>query len=138
MKKSFILIWFFWATLLLGQCEFVIIVSPQTHVDKITQKELENIFLAKTRRLPDGTRAHPVELGATDLKTSFYRIVADKSEVELRSYWATMLFTGTGEPPRQFRAIDTLIDYVISHPGAIAYICKEAAKDKVKIVELDR
>lgn len=136
MKKLFVLLWIFWVSALMGQCEFVVIVHPKSTIDKITEEQLENIFLAKTRRLPDGSRARPVELGETDLKSAFYQIVADKSEVELRSYWATMLFTGSREPPKQFRTIDQLISYVISNPGAIAYVCKEAADETVKVLTL--
>lgn len=116
--------------------EFAIIVNAQTNIDHITKQELERIFLSKTRRLPDGKRAKPVEVAAAALKSSFYEAVAHKSGVELRSYWATLIFTGMGMPPKQMRSHQQVVEYVKLTPGAIAYVEKSKLDASVKVIAL--
>ncbi|WP_428737921.1 hypothetical protein [Sulfurimonas sp.] len=129
MKALLILLIF---SVLTFASEFVIIVNPNMEIDKISKSELEKIFLSKTNTLPDGTRARPVEIAKTKLKSHFYTIIANKSEVELRSYWATLIFTGTGRPPKQMQTIKEIIEYVRTTPGAIAYIEDNKVDDAVK------
>lgn len=124
-------------TSLLAATDFVVIVHPDSSIKNISKSELERIFLSKTRSLPDGTRAQPVEVVSRDLKSHFYHYVADKSVVELRSYWATLIFTGLGKPPKQMQSRDALIEYVRTTPGAIAYVSNTDSDASVKIVPLN-
>jgi ABC-type phosphate transport system substrate-binding protein len=134
MKKLLVLITMIFAFSSALSAELVVIVHPSSKLENISTKELEKIFLSKTQFLPSGERARPAELNSLELKTRFYEKVADKSEIELRKYWATTLFTGNGQPPKQFRASADILGYVKEHPGAIAYIDKNTVKDSVKVV----
>lgn len=136
MKKLLISLFF-----ILNQAlsfELVVIVNPSSKITAIAPRELEQIFLSKIKYLPNGERAKPVEQSSAELKTHFYEKISGKSEIELRKYWATMLFSGNGQPPKQLRATTEILEYVKEHPGAIAYIDKNAVKDSVKIVTVIR
>jgi ABC-type phosphate transport system substrate-binding protein len=135
MKILFVLIVFISTTL--NAIEFSIIVNPASSIDNITVNELKAIFLSKLKTLPDGTRAKPVEIAITNFKAEFYNSIAHKSEVELRSYWATLIFTGTGRPPKQMNSYEQLIKYVSSTPGAIAYIANIKTNKSVKVIPLN-
>lgn len=134
MKIVFLLFIFISTTL--SALEFSIIVNPNSNLDTITLNELKSIFLAKSKTLPNGKRAKPVEMAEGNYKTEFYNLVAHKSEVELRSYWATLIFTGTGRPPKQMHSYKQLIEYVSNTPGAIAYIADDKTDDSVKVVHV--
>lgn len=119
-----------------ASAELAVIAHPQSELEQISRHDLSRIFLAKTRRLPNGQRAHPAEWQSTELKQAFYRRVADKHEVELRQYWATMIFSGNGRPPKQLGSIDEVIAYVRDTRGAIAYIPRQSVSAAVRILEL--
>jgi len=131
--KAFLVSLIFTVTAL---ADFAIIANPNISINNISKSELEKIFLSKTRNFADGTRAKPVEIAKTGLKSMFYNLIANKSEVELRSYWATLIFTGTGKPPKQMKNEDQVIKYVSQTPGAISYIEKREPDESVKIIFL--
>ncbi|MBT2971101.1 MAG: substrate-binding domain-containing protein [Candidatus Thiodiazotropha sp. (ex Ctena orbiculata)] len=115
--------------------ELVVIVHPQTNLDEISDRQLAMIFLSKTKYLPNGTRARPVEISSMTTKNHFYSRVAGKQEVELRKYWATVIFSGKGQPPKQFKSAASVLRYVASKPGAIAYIPRDSISPSVKVVK---
>ncbi len=136
MARLLILLCLFTSAAANAYAEFAIIVNPQSKFNQISARDLARIFLAKTKRLPDGAQARPAELASAESKSRFYFKIAGKREIELRQYWATMIFTGNGQPPKQLHSIENVIQYVIKNPGAIAYVTQESLDDSVKVLEL--
>jgi ABC-type phosphate transport system substrate-binding protein len=118
-----------------AQSDLVVIVHPQTELNEISDRQLAMIFLSKTKYLPNGTRARPVEISSSATKNHFYSKIAGKQEVELRKYWATVIFSGKGQPPKQFNSVTSVLRYVESKPGAIAYIPRDSISPSVKVVK---
>jgi len=119
-----------------AKAELAVIVHPESEIEQLSNHQLANIFLVKTKRFPNGQRVRPAELSSPQAKAYFYHKVVGKTEVELRKYWATIVFSGLGRPPKQFHSIDSIIQYVRSKPGAIAYIPKGSATPSVKVLAL--
>ena len=113
--------------------QIVIVVASGSPIDSIKKREVERLFLAKSKRLPNGEKAIIVEPKEVTLKSYFYKKVLRKSEVQMRSYWAKMVFTGKGSPPKQVK-IEDVEAYLVSHPNAIAYLNSTDVSSALKII----
>lgn len=99
-----------------------VIVSKDSNIKTISKKNISNIFLAKTKKLPNGQKAITVELNENKYKEQFYKQIAGKSLKRLKKYWAALIFTGKGQPPKKMKNAFEIIEFVKTHTNAIAYI----------------
>ena len=136
MRLIFLLLWL--TNLALAESEYIVIVHPKSTLENITSQSLKNLFLSKTRYLPDGSRAYVAEANINELKNDFYKDIAKKSELELRAYWATMIFSGNGKPPRQFQSSIEVCQYIKETPGSIAYVQRDSLLDGVKVLKVEQ
>lgn len=112
-----------------------IIVSNDSSIDNISKNYLKNLFLSKTKQLPNGKKAIILEPNDSKYNSAFYKNVTGKTEKQLNKYWATMIFTGRGQPAKKVNSIMMLIDYVKNNPNAITYVPTETIKNnEVKIL----
>ena len=112
--------------------ELVIIANPASGVEKLTRDEAVNIFMGRYRRLPSGMAALPMDENGE--KAVFYRALLGKELPEVQSYWARLVFSGQGSPPRQMENADEVIETVANNKGAIGYIDKKKVTSRVKVV----
>lgn len=117
----------------------VVIVNPQSGVDKLTKDEVIDIFLGRYRKLPSGKVALPIDVSeASPARARFYQLLVKKSPSEMSSYWARLVFSGQTSPPFQVPDAKTALELVQSSPNAIAYVGRESVTASVKVVfELD-
>lgn len=112
--------------------ELVIIVNPESGVDALTRDEVINIFMGRYRKLPSGVTALPVDEGSE--KAAFYHSLVDKELAEIQSYWARLVFSGQGSPPRPAENAEDVMDIVANNKGAVGYIDRSRADPRVRIV----
>ena len=62
--------------------QIVIVVASGSPIDSIKKREVERLFLAKSKRLPNGEKAIIVEPKEVTLKSYFYKKVLRKAEVQ--------------------------------------------------------
>lgn len=115
--------------------EIVVIVNPKSGIDKLSRDEVTNIFLGRSRQLPSGMSALPVDLPATHPdKASFYRQSVKKELAEINSYRARLFFSGRGNPPVLATSTEDLLEIVGINPGAIGYLERSRIDARVKVV----
>ena len=114
--------------------DLAVIVSKDSNINNISKKELSKIFLAKTKRLPSGDRAIPVENTNKVYQSKFYKIVSNKNEKQLKKYWAKMIFTGRGQPPKKINSINEVIAFIQNNKNAISYIPFDYVNNDLKII----
>jgi len=113
----------------------VVVVNPQSGVEKLTRDEIIDIFLGRYRKLPSGKMALPIDLSETNSERArFYQLLVKKSSSEMSSYWARLVFSGQTSPPFQVPDTRTALELVQSSPNAIAYIDRSAVNAGVKVV----
>lgn len=113
----------------------VVVVNPQSGVDKLTKDEIIDIFLGRYRKLPSGKMALPIDVSeASPERSRFYQLLVKKSSSEMSSYWARLVFSGQTSPPFQVPDTKTALELVQSSPNAIAYIDRSAVTANVKVV----
>lgn len=99
-----------------------VIVSKNSNIEEMSKKDVSRIFLSKTKELPNGQKAITLEPNEIEYQEIFYEEVCEKTQQQLKKYWATVLFTGKGQPPRKMERIEDIIDFVKNNENAIAYI----------------
>jgi ABC-type phosphate transport system substrate-binding protein len=113
----------------------VVIVNPQSGVDKLSKQEAIDIFLGRYRKLPGGRVALPIDVAeASSERARFYQLLVKKSTAEMSSYWARLVFSGQTSPPFQVPDSRTAIELVQSSPNAIAYVDRASVTANVKVV----
>lgn len=115
--------------------DFVVVANINSGLEKMSKDEVINVYMGRNRKLPSGISATPLDL-STPLseKANFYSVMVNKELSEISSYWARLLFSGQGSPPKQLKDADEALEYVAQFKGAIAYIDRKKADKRVKIV----
>ncbi|MEL6760219.1 MAG: phosphate ABC transporter substrate-binding protein [Myxococcota bacterium] len=103
--------------------EFVVVAHPEVSQDSIDKDALGRLFLKKTTKWPDGTRARPVDQPrAAAVRELFCRRVFGKSAQAVASFWRQSIFSGGGIPPPTAKNDSAVIDFVAKTAGAVGYV----------------
>jgi len=104
-------------------------------VNSITAAEAANIFLGKTTKLPDGTPVTVIDhKDGEAVKDEFYDKVVGKNASQLKAYWAKLVFTGEGVPPKEYAGDKAVLDRVSRTPGAVGYVSDSSVNSSVKVL----
>ena len=118
-----------------GAVEMVVIVSAKSSVGQLRADQVADIFLAQVGHFPDGADAVALDQGVgSPLRNEFYAKVAAKSPALVKAYWAKMIFTGRGQPPKEAPNSAAVRKLVADNPALIGYIEKSALDSSVKPV----
>lgn len=127
-----------WFTLPLHAGDLVVIVHPQSGVDRLSREDVINIFLGRFRQFSSGISAQPLDLPAQE-KEEFYQRLVGKDLAEINAYWARLIFSGATAPPRQMKGIEQVLNAVAASPAHIGYVERNRVDGRVRIVhELNR
>ena len=112
-----------------------VIGNPDLSVDSITAAQAADIFLGKKTRLADGTPVTVIEHKDSDpVKEEFYDKVVGKTPSQLKAYWAKLVFTGEGVPPKGYAGDKAVLEHVSKTPGAIGYVSDGSVDKSVKVL----
>jgi ABC-type phosphate transport system substrate-binding protein len=112
----------------------VVIVNPDSGIDRLTRDEVIDIFLGRYRKLPSGRVALPIDVASSVERDQFYLLLVKKSPSEISSYWARLVFSGQTSPPYRVPDTKTAVELVESNPNAIAYVDRASVNAHVKVV----
>lgn len=124
--------WFFVAGFASAAGGLVVVVNTGSGVDALTRAQAINIFMGRYKKLPSGISALPVDENGA--KAAFYKTLVGKDLPEIQSYWARLVFSGQGSPPRQMEHADEVVEIVANNKGAIGYIDKKKVDARVRVV----
>jgi ABC-type phosphate transport system substrate-binding protein len=115
--------------------DVVAVVSSTSAVKALSKTQLTDIFLGKVSRFPDGSPAIPIDQeDGSSVREEFYLTYAGRSSAQVKSYWAKIIFTGRGQPPK---AVSNSVDVrrlLAANPQAISYVERSAVDASVKIL----
>ena len=112
-----------------------VIGNPDLAMTSITAAQAADIFLGKMTKLPDGTQITVIEHKDGDaVKDEFYDKVVGKSPSQLKAYWAKLVFTGEGVPPKEYSGDKAVLERVARTPGAIGYVSDGSVNKSVKVL----
>lgn len=116
-----------------AQAEIAVIANPKNN-SVLDVMQIRDLFLDVKETFPDGSKAKPVDQAEGALKNEFYKKIADKDESDMNAYWANLIFTGNGRPPKTIRDVEEIKKYIRENVEGIAYIDKGAVDPSVKTV----
>jgi ABC-type phosphate transport system substrate-binding protein len=117
-----------------ASAEVEVIVHPSNGA-ALDQDAIQRIFLGKTRAFPGGgeTVAISAKEGSPE-EAEFTEKVLSKSPKQLKAYWAKMVFTGKGTPPRQIDSAAEMVKLISANPNLIGFIPAGTGGSGVKVV----
>ena len=115
--------------------DVVAVVSSASTITQLSKTQVTDIFLGKVSHFPDGTLAIPIDQAeGSPVRDEFYATVTSKSPAQVKAYWAKIIFTGRGQPPK---AVSNSIDVrklLAASPQAIGYIERSAVDSSVRVL----
>ena len=113
-----------------------VIVHPDNG-NTLNATQVRKIYLGKARAFPDGTDVSPIDQDTDSAdRAIFIKLVLKKDEGNLNSYWARMLFSSKGKPPRVVSDTEAMKKYISSNKDAIGYIDASKVDSSVKVILL--
>ena len=113
-----------------------IVANASVRADSITPAELRSVFLQDRRSLNDGSHVEPVLAKGGTVHEAFLRQYVGKSDDDLRTYYRTLVFTGTGTMPKFLDSDADIVRYVARNKGAIGYVSGDCPTPGVKVLAL--
>ena len=114
------------------QAQVVVIVISGVKASEVSNDELRDVFSGDKTSLRDGSKVTPVTLKAGAIHEAFLKQCVGKTDAAFRTSWRSLVFTGQGSMPKTLDSESAMVDYIAATPGAIGYVGKETAHDKVK------
>lgn len=114
-----------------AEIEVIVHPSNESILDKTS---IMRIYLGKTRAFPNGDEAIPITLAeGNETEIEFSVNILGKTPKQLKAYWAKMLFTGRGTPPRQLDTTNEILSLIANNPNLIGFVPEGYADSSVKI-----
>ncbi|MCV2359022.1 phosphate ABC transporter substrate-binding protein [Paucibacter sp. TC2R-5] len=115
--------------------DWVLVANAKSSINKLDADAVGNLYLGKSTDLPGVGSVAVLDLpeGSTT-RDSFYQDVTKKDASALKAYWARMIFTGKGQPPRAMDSAAAVKKAVAANPSAVGYIEKSAVDASVKVL----
>jgi ABC-type phosphate transport system substrate-binding protein len=134
MKKIFtaFFLTFFAAT---TQAE-IVVIGNLDGIESLSFNQVENIFMGRTRSLPNGLVAQPIDQSA--LRAAFYEKLTARPIEQIDAYWARITFTGQASKPEILPSDDIVlarVGYKIKgNENAIGYIDRKSLNNTVRVL----
>lgn len=112
-----------------------VVVSAQSAVRTVSQKELLALFTGRSRNLGDGTALTPIDQqreGAT--RAAFYQALTGMDIARIDSYWARLHFTGQVQRPQALADDASVVRHLRGDAAAIGYLAREPADASVRVL----
>ena len=111
-----------------------VIVHPD-NPNTLDAKQVRKLFLGKLRAFPNGMEVLPIDQAVDDpSRAVFVKKILKKGEGNLNSYWARMIFSSKGKPPKVINNPAEMKKLIAANKNAIGYIDAAEVDDTVKVV----
>ena len=120
----------------LSHSEIVVIVHADNPVSKLSQQEIQRLFLGRMNLFPGSNlQVNAIDHSTTtELHNRFYSDVIQMSQSKLKRYRAYHLFSGKGRLPMEMSSTRDILEYVASSKHAIAYVEAPDITQGVKVI----
>jgi len=132
IKPMLLALMFAWMPQAFG--ELAIIVN-KSNADNLDADYLQMIFLGKAKGYPSAGKAVPLDLPEDHpIRETFLKNVARKSKAQYTAYWAKLMFTGKGVPPKIVDDEKAMLELVSKNPSIIGYVDASKVTGDVRVV----
>lgn len=139
-KQVFFFLIFTGLSMGVAYADILIITNKDVPETRLTQKQIQEIFLGKRVQWKDNSKIRFVTIKESIIHGMFLKQYLKKSGSKWKAYWRRMVFTGRGVPPKVINTEAEIIAYVAKTKGAIGYVSSQKISDgnenTVKIIEI--
>lgn len=118
-----------------AHAELAVIAHVKNNIDILTSKQVQDIFMGRTRNFPNGKFALPIDQ-SSPLRAEFYQKLTGRPVEQINAYWARIMFTGQASPPQQLPDDEAVLQTVRENEGAIGYINQIRVDKTVRVLLL--
>ncbi len=115
--------------------EIVVVGNKSIATDSLTAKQVSKLWLAKSKLIPGGGKPAVVDHAkGSPAYEDFYKNVVKKNSSQLKAYWAKIIFSGKGTPPKAMANDAAVIEWVASTPGGLGYVDSTSVNETIKVL----
>jgi ABC-type phosphate transport system substrate-binding protein len=112
---------------------FLVVVHPSNPLGSVEREFLVRAFLKATTRWPGDETIRPVDQTASSrARKRFSERILRRSIAAIKNYWHQRIFAGRSLPPPELDSDDAVLEYVLTHRGAVGYVSSAAELGKAK------
>lgn len=116
-----------------SQAGVVVVVNSSVEVD-VSKADVAALFLGKKKSI-SGISLVPIDQeDGSAPRDKFYQKVVNKTPAQLNAYWARIIFTGKGQPPKAAFDDTEVIEMLEKDSAMIAYIDSASVTAAVKVL----
>lgn len=111
------------------------VIVHKSNTDELDVNFIQMVFLGKTKGFPSAGKAVPLDLPEnTPVREIFLKQIARKSKAQFTAYWAKLMFTGKGVPPKIVKSEASMVELVSKNPNIIGYVDAANVTDNVRVI----
>ncbi len=134
MNKKIIVIVMSLCFPVLVNAETLVVVSEKSELASLSNDEVRQLYMGTASSVA-GDRVMLLDMpDGSAVRRAFYSSVAGKTESQLKSYWARMIFTGRGTPPKQVRDSRDMVSKLKADTKKIGYLDKNDLQPGLKVL----
>ena len=123
---------FFLAPLATSAAGLVVIVNPDSGVEKLSREEIIQFYMGRTKKMPGGEAVAMIDVDAS--REAFYYALLGRDIAEINAYWARLKFSGQTQPPQLLSSDEAAVERVARQRNAIAYVDANKVDKRVRVV----
>lgn len=113
----------------------VAVVVHPGNTNAMSEDDISRVFLGKKKTFPDGAEAIPIDQAdGSANRSAFVATLLKKNDQQIKAYWAQLLFTGKGTPPKEVGSSADVKKLIAQNPSLIGYIDSADVDASVKVV----
>lgn len=114
--------------------EVVVVVSNDSPISTISESRLRQVYLEGAGQV-DSQRVTALDLSEENrVRDQFYKQALGKTPAGMKSYWARMIFTGRGAPPRSVSGVHEMQIMLENNPDFIGYLPGNQVSSGLKVI----
>lgn len=118
-----------------AQADVYVVVPVASPVKSMTQKQVVDLYMGRTRELPGGDLALPFDLPRDHpARAAFYLALTGLGPAQVNSYWSRLMFSGQTQPPQSLPSEGAMADLVRRNPSAVGYLMQEPVDKGLRVV----
>lgn len=116
-----------------ARADFYVVVQSGNPQRSLTQKEVLDLFMGRSRAFSNGDFALIFDLPRDSPKrAAFYRALTGMSLAQVNSYWSRLMFSGQSMPPQSLPDEATVTNIVKRNPNAIGWLSSEPTDKQLR------
>ena len=118
-----------------ARADIYVVVPATSPVHAMTQKEVVDLYMGRSRAFPGGDIALPFDLPRDNPgHAAFYEALTGLGQAQINSYWSRLMFSGQTMPPPALPTEAAMADVVKRNPSAIGYLLQEPTDKALHVV----